>query len=120
MASQVPESDWKRFKIVREKLLERFCERVIAEIASAMTAPGSTAHERYLKIYRLLKQRDEELADAFNDLRRSTALDQLLIMQRMGLLEDEDRQAFTAETQDTLRRWNAFLQEEAARRAAKP
>ena len=112
MSLQIPESDWKRFKIVRQKLLERFCERVLAEIVAVATSADGTAHERYLCAFRLLMQRDDELADAFNDFRRSTALTQLIIMQRMRLMEEQDREGFTAETQGALRRWAAIIQGE--------
>ena len=33
MSRQIPERDWKLFRKVREAALERYCERVLREIA---------------------------------------------------------------------------------------
>ena len=46
----------------------------------------------------------KELADAFDDFRRSTAILQLAVMRRMGLLTDEELSLFTEQTQEIVRR----------------
>jgi hypothetical protein len=48
----------------------------------------------------VLKQRDQELARAFNDKRRSTAVMQLAIIQSHDLLTEEELLQFSAETRD--------------------
>ena len=53
--------------------LERYCARLLEECASAIREEGS-AHERYLRLYRLVEERDDNIATAVNDVRRSTAL----------------------------------------------
>ena len=55
-------------------------------------------------MYELLQERDEALARAFDDFRRSTALMQLAIMRRMGLLTDDELSVFSEQTQQTVRR----------------
>ena len=60
-------------------------------------AEGS-AHERYLKIYKLIEERDEQIENAFADYRRSTANLQLGIMRRMKLLTDEELALFSEQT----------------------
>ncbi len=98
MSSDLLESDWRRFKEVHAKLLERYCSRILEEVAAASRDTGGTAHDRYLKIYKLIKQRDKQLGNAFNDYRRSTAVMQLGIMRRMKLLTDEELSLFSDQT----------------------
>lgn len=102
MSPDIPESDWRQFKVVHKVSLERFCQRVLDEVTRAATPGQGTAHEKYLQIYQLIQKRDDELARAFNDFRRSTAIMQLIVMRRMGLLADEDLRRFTAQTQGTI------------------
>ncbi len=98
MSSDIPESDWRRFKEVRAKLLERYCSRILEEVVATSQGAGSSAHERYLKVYKLLKERDKQMANAFDDFRRSTAVMQLGIMRRMKLLTDEELGLFSEQT----------------------
>ena len=90
MSLDIPESDWRRFKEVHAKLLERYCSRVLEEVAATCQDTKGSAHERYLKVFKLIDERDKEIARLFNDYRRSTALMQLAIMRKTKLLTDED------------------------------
>lgn len=98
MSADIPESDWRRFRDVRAQLLERYCCRVLDEVVTVSQGTEGSAHERYLKIYKMIRERDKELANAFNDFRRSTAIMQLGIMRRMKLLTDEDLGQFSEQT----------------------
>lgn len=98
MSPHIPESDWRCFKEVHAKGLERFCSRVLDELSAASQADGSSAHDRYLKVYRLIEDRGEQMATAFDDFRRSTAVMQLGIMRRMKLLTDEELSLFSEQT----------------------
>lgn len=103
MSAHIPEPDWRHFKRVHADLHERYCARVLKELAAVVGSVDGTAHERYLRAYELLKSRDEELARAFDDFRRSTAVMQLAIMRSMGLLTDEELNVFSRQTQDQVR-----------------
>ena len=98
MSSDIPESDWRRFKEVHTELLERYCRRILEEIAAAGRKGNGTAHERYLEIYKIIEERDRDLARVFNDFRRSTAAIQLGLMRRMNLLTDEELSRFSEPT----------------------
>jgi hypothetical protein len=98
MMRQISEADWKVFRRLHSVALERFCERVLAEVSGLASGSGQSAHERYLEIYQLLQRRDQELADAFDDFRRSTAWPQLAILRSRGLLTDEEFALFSPET----------------------
>ena len=71
MSHGVPESDWKIFRELKEVALERFCRRVLEELETVRLDDSRSYHERYLAVFLLLQNRDEELAQAFNDPRRS-------------------------------------------------
>ena len=94
----IPEPDWRRFKEVHEILLQRYCSRVLKDLLAVAQGSDESPHDRYLKIYGMIRNRDKELALAFNDFRRSTAVSQLGLMRCMGLLTDEELASFSEET----------------------
>jgi len=98
MASEIPETDWKIFKQLHQKLLQEYCAGVLKEIEALIYNQEGSAHERYLAVYKLLERRDRQMADAFDDYRRSTAVIQLGMMRRMKLLSDEDLQLLSEQT----------------------
>ena len=98
----LPESDWKTFRKLREVALERFCMRVLEELEPLRLDASRSHHERYLDIFRLLQERDEELAHAFNDPRRSRMIIQLAAIYEYGLLEPDELARFTPETRGTI------------------
>jgi hypothetical protein len=98
MAREISESDWKLFRQLHPVALERFCERVLSEVGRLASDTGKSAHERYVAVFQLLQRRDKELAEAFDDLRRSTAWRQLAIIRSRGLLTEEEFARFSPET----------------------
>lgn len=112
MRRDIPESDWRHFKRLHQVLSERFCRGVIEELGALLQTKEGSAHERYRRAYQLLQERDEELARAFNDFRRSTAVLQMMLMRRMGLLADEELAVFSQETQEMVRRAESLRQGE--------
>jgi hypothetical protein len=102
VSRSISEADWKVFRQLREVALERFCERVLSEVGRVTSDPDKTAHERYLAVFRLVERRDRELADAFNDARRSTAWWQLARIQSHGLLTEDEMGRFSPETREAV------------------
>ncbi|MCI0379212.1 MAG: hypothetical protein L0215_16510 [Gemmataceae bacterium] len=98
MSRTISEADWKVFRQVRQIALERFCERVLFDIVRLASDAKKSSHERYLAVFKLIEERDQELADAFNDPRRSTAFFQLTRIQANELLTDEEMSRFSPET----------------------
>jgi inhibitor of KinA sporulation pathway (predicted exonuclease) len=98
MSHEIPESDWKLFRQFRTVALERFCGRSLTEIEQISSGSGRSFHERYLDVYRSLQKRDHELAEAFDDPRRSRAIMQLAAINSRGLLKPEELMRFTAAT----------------------
>ncbi len=102
MPHPIPEADWKVFRQLREVALQRFCERVLAEAHRISGSSTSSAHERYLELYRFIDERDDELARAFNDARRSAALLQLCAIVSQDLLTSEEIARFSVATRKSV------------------
>ena len=94
----IKESDWKIFRRLHGIALERYCQRVLDEVKLA-TVCDDSFHDCYLKLYRLMQERDRTMARAFDDLSRSTALLRLVNILNEGLLTDEELKEFSQEFQ---------------------
>jgi hypothetical protein len=102
MTHQIKESDWKLFRRLRAVALERFCRAVIEEVNQLTVNCTGEYHKRYLEVYLLLKQRDQEIAVAFNDLRRSTAILMIAAIRGRQMLTDEEFMQFSPETREAV------------------
>jgi hypothetical protein len=98
----INESDWKLFKRLRETALERFCERVLGEVAQIGSDDSKSKHERYLAIYRLMRERDKEIDPIFDYLRRSTAVQQLFAFRSRDLVTEQELRQFSPELVKTV------------------
>jgi hypothetical protein len=96
----IKESDWRIWRELLPIAQERFFERVLAEIDRIASEIDKSSYERYLAIYKLIHRRDKELANALSDLRRSTALEQLALIQAHSLLTEEEMSRFSDETRE--------------------
>jgi hypothetical protein len=105
MMQSVPQSDWKLFKKLREAALQRLCERALNDVAEVAADPSHTPHERYRQVYQRIQKYDEQIASAFNAMRRSRMIIQLMQMRSLKLIGDAELEPFTQETKDTLSRW---------------
>ena len=93
----IKESDWKLFKRVREAALERFCGRVLHEIARINSDDTKSKHEQYVAIYRLVHERSKEINSIFDYLRRSTAVTQLCSFRLNDLMTEQELRQFSPE-----------------------
>jgi hypothetical protein len=100
---QINETDWKILRQLHSRALDSFCKRVLSEIKSIQEDTEKGPHEKYLRVWEVLRQRDKELAEIFNNPRRSTALMTLASMKGAGLLTDEDLLRLTPETREVIR-----------------
>jgi hypothetical protein len=93
----IKESDWKLFKPLRKLALNRFCDRVLAEVSRIISDDTKGQHERYLAMWRVLKERDREIDPIFDYLRRSTAVRQICAFRDHDLITDEEFRRFSLE-----------------------
>ena len=104
MREAIAESDWKLSRKLHPIALDRFCHRVLEEIASIGSDTSKTSHERYGAIYRLIKRRDREIADSFDGMSRSQALIRILALRRLGLFTDDEFGQFSEEMRGEVER----------------
>ena len=96
---EMKESDWKVFRRLHSVALERYCQRVLAEVRAATECKDSY-HDCYRDVYRLIRSRDKTMAQAFDDPRRSNGLILLVNIIEEGLLTGEELQEFSGEVQE--------------------
>lgn len=100
----IRESDWKRLRDLKPVALERFCDRALSDIERARSDAAATSHQRYLAIYDLVQERDKELGYIFDGLSRSSAMGELLLMHRAGLLTADEVTGFSEEVKNAIAR----------------
>ena len=94
----IPEPDWKILCSIRPVALDRYCRNVLNEIATFASSDAGTAHERFLGLWELLRDRDENLARAFDDHSRSNAFLRISTMHLLGMFTDDEFQRFSPAT----------------------
>ena len=102
MSHRNQESDWKVFRELRQAALQRFSQRILEGVDRLRQDESRTYHERYTDIYRWVQDRDEEMARAFNNARRSAMLPQLAAILALGLVEPDELAPFTTVTREAV------------------
>jgi hypothetical protein len=102
LSPSIREADWKVFRALSPIALDRFCQRVLLEVTQTVSDVSKSNHKRFLDVYDLIRKRNKELANAFDDPRRSVALEQLVLMRRNQLLTDEEMARFSPETRESV------------------
>jgi hypothetical protein len=105
MSREIKESDWKVLRQLHPIALERFCRRALDEIERTASDTDKSCHERYVDVLGRVKQLEREMADAFDDMRRSMAFQRLLSIQSHELLTEEELERFSPEMRGLLRSW---------------
>ncbi len=98
MHEHLPERDWKHLRAIQATALDRYCARVLEEAANTIRNTEASHHDRYLRLFGVVQDRNAELARAFDDLRRSTAIQHLAAWMGLGLLTQDELAAFSQET----------------------
>ena len=82
------ESDWKTFKIIKKRAVERFCTQALDEFQKVISNTDEHVHHRYGRLYGLVKDTDKDMAAIFDGLSRSKAWDQLFAIRARGLADE--------------------------------
>lgn len=105
---QISESDWKKYKILRQLALDRFCQRVLDDAQSISQHDALSAHARYGMLYDLVHNRNKDMVHAFDYYSRSSALMTLRFMVMYDLLTDAELSALSEDAllcvEDVVRR----------------
>ncbi|MBA6293794.1 hypothetical protein H4J58_06385 [Colwellia sp. MB3u-70] len=82
------ESDWKVFKEIKDKAIEKYCTFALKESQEVISDKKSNVHNRYLLLYKLLQNSDKKMALLFDGHSRSKALIQLIAIRSEGLADE--------------------------------
>jgi hypothetical protein len=102
MTHDIKESDWKLLRQSHPVALQRLCDQILSEIGNVCADTGRNSRERYQDVFQIVKRRDREIVQTFDDFQRSTALGCIAAMRSQNLLTDEEFSRFSAETRDTI------------------
>jgi hypothetical protein len=102
MMDPIAETDWKLLRQFHPLARDRFCQRVLSEAGRLATDGETSAHQRYLALFDLIMRRNADLAEAFDDLRRSNALLRLACIRAHELLTDDEFGQFTLGTRNVI------------------
>jgi hypothetical protein len=102
MGLEIKESDWKLLRRLHQVALERFCERALVDVQSAISDTAAGYHDCYLKVFDLIRGRDKTISRIFDDPRRSTALISLADMKHEGLLSADELAQFSPEARQAI------------------
>lgn len=101
----IAERDWRVFRRLAKIALDRYCHQTLDLVDRIVHSERQTNHAKHLEIYRLVHERDQALAEAFNDARRSVAVAQLVRLRSMGLLSDDEMAEFSEELREKVNLW---------------
>ena len=102
MPRTIAEADWKVLRRIHPLALERYCERVLAEIERVTHNSTQSTHQRYLEIFKIIEQRDREMSSIFNDPKRSIALIMLARIRAAGMLTEDEFSSLSPETRSAV------------------
>jgi hypothetical protein len=82
------ESDWKIFKEIKQNAIYKFCDLALSEFDDVIKDKSENSHERYTLLYKLIENRDKQMALLFDGHSRSKAHLQLLAIRAEGLADE--------------------------------
>ena len=97
--ANISEADWKVYKRIRGLALDRYSQRVLNDAERLCRDESMPVQDRHGELSRLLRERDKEMYQIFDTLRRSSAVLCLMMMRRYELVTDEEMQSFSPELQ---------------------
>jgi len=98
----IAEKDWKLLRALKEEKLNKSCGDILGRIDTEIKKKGNENHKAYLKVWEIVDSGDNEIAEMFNDLRRSNAVLKLVAWKRNGLLTEKELNEFTEETRSSI------------------
>lgn len=99
-AYKFPERDWKLLRRIQDEALAKACEMVNSGVEKIIEKRSGREHEAYLELWKHIKEKDREIANTFDNMRRSTAIYSLINMVAYGYISKEELAKFSEETQE--------------------
>ena len=89
-------------KSMKDTKLSQVCEKILGAVGSVINNKGNENHKAYLDVWEIVQAGDSDIAEMFNDLRRSNAVLKLAAWNRYGLLTESELSSFSEETRSTI------------------
>jgi hypothetical protein len=103
--SSLPERDWKVFAKILPVAHERFCQRALDEVNKISAETSKDTCDRFLRVAKLVRDREKELRTTLSDYRRSTAWIQITALYSRGLLTEGEFTQFSDQTRNSILEW---------------
>ncbi|MGB5614934.1 MAG: hypothetical protein WBM67_20035 [Sedimenticolaceae bacterium] len=100
--SGIKEKDWRTIRALKNEKLNAVCADILNEIYQEISNKEEQNHKAYLKVWEIVNTRDKDVADMFNDLRRSNAVYKLALWYKNGYLTEKELNEFSEETRSTI------------------
>jgi len=101
----IQEKDWKIVRDLQGDALNTACDRIFQKVAILAESRGSESHKNYQKLYKLMKEEDKQIAQMFDNFKRSNAISKLARWKKNDLLSDEIFDALTEETRTRIQNY---------------
>lgn len=105
MTNSIQEKDWKYLRSIEKDLLSELCRTINQKAAAIVHAGAGSEYDKYLLLYKHLKDSDAVVAECFDDWRRSNLLFKLPLLHRHKILRDEHILNLSVETRERLDRF---------------
>lgn len=105
MAGAIPERDWKYMRSIHDEILSALCVRINRKSEAILKNSENSEHEKYLELYRHIKESDGIIANCFDDWRRSTILFKIFSLRKEGLLSEDHMRNLSQETGNLIRKF---------------
>lgn len=103
MFRDIPESDWKKFRLIHQSALQRFSQGRLNALQKLAESERKTPQERLLDVFEFARESQNEMARIFDNPRRSTALLQLALMHAGKLIEAEEWEGISENTREMVK-----------------
>jgi hypothetical protein len=90
------EQDWKYLFSLHDELLEELSRRINGEVAAVLAREDIAEDKKRHLVYQLVHERDRDVVDCFNDLRRSAISLHAMLWRKLGLLRDSHLERLSA------------------------
>lgn len=100
----IKESDWKYLRKIKDEILRRHCGAILEYIEMIVQNRHGEEYMSYLQVSRAIRDKDIEISNTHDDLKRSNAIMKICEMRRHLAMTDEEFMKLSEETKDMVNR----------------
>jgi hypothetical protein len=102
MPHEIAESDWKRFRPILERAVDRFFAAAVEELRACLADSSHSARQQFHATADLAGRRKKELADLVDGVRRSNCVVCIAALRYRGLITDDEFAQFSPALRDAI------------------